>query len=199
MPLGRYSCLSAARRTAVLRASFGRRFVSRSAVHHPGGRVLRVTDPRQDENAGSLPAEESRAVRLRGVWDVWNGPTAKLFTVAIVTTTPNELTCEFHDRMPVILSPDDEAPWLDPAIVDTAKLTGMLRRYAADETEAVQVNAAMNKPRADCLTPKLRQSRPLGLLEVGRRGGPTACPSVVSLISRGLVALKGSGSGLVGT
>src|SRR5262245_9585226 len=49
-----------------------------------------------------------------GVWDVRNAPTGKLFTVAIVTTTPNELTATVHDRMPVILSRGDEAAWLDP-------------------------------------------------------------------------------------
>ena len=42
-----------------------------------------------------------------GVWDVWNGPASKVFTVAIVTTTPNGLTSEVHDRMPVILSRND--------------------------------------------------------------------------------------------
>lgn len=44
-----------------------------------------------------------------GVWDVWNSPTGKLFTVAIVTTTPNVLRATVHNRMPVILAADDEA------------------------------------------------------------------------------------------
>jgi putative SOS response-associated peptidase YedK len=81
-----------------------------------------------------------------GVWDVWNGPQGKVFSAAIITTEPNELTREVHDRMPVILARDDEAAWLDPAVVDPAKLTAMLRPYSADRMEGVQVNPALNKP-----------------------------------------------------
>jgi putative SOS response-associated peptidase YedK len=33
-----------------------------------------------------------------GVWDVWNGPTGKVFSAAIITTEPNELTREVHNR-----------------------------------------------------------------------------------------------------
>jgi putative SOS response-associated peptidase YedK len=72
-----------------------------------------------------------------------------MFSCAIVTTTPNELTREVHDRMPVILARDDEAAWLDPAVVDPAKLTAMLRLYPANEMEGVQVNPAINKPSFD--------------------------------------------------
>jgi putative SOS response-associated peptidase YedK len=81
-----------------------------------------------------------------GVWDVWNGPSGKLFTVAIVTTKPNELTATVHDRMPVILARDDEATWLDPAIEDPGRLLPMLKSYAADAMAGDDVNRAMNKP-----------------------------------------------------
>jgi putative SOS response-associated peptidase YedK len=91
-----------------------------------------------------------------GVWDVWNGPTGNVFSAAIITTEPNELTREVHDRMPVILARDDEAAWLDPAVADSAKLTSMLRPYPADAIEWVQINPSLNKPsfeRPGCLTP----------------------------------------------
>jgi putative SOS response-associated peptidase YedK len=91
-----------------------------------------------------------------GVWDVWNGPTGKVFSCAIVTTTPNDLTREVHDRMPVILARQDEAGWLDPSNHDAAMLQPMLRPCPAGEMEAVQVNPALNKPSfegPECLTP----------------------------------------------
>src|SRR5262245_6829601 len=81
-----------------------------------------------------------------GVWDVWNVPAGKVFSAAIITTEPNELTREMHNRMPVILSRDDETGWLDPANQDAAKLQAMLRPYSADEMEAVQVNPVLNRP-----------------------------------------------------
>ncbi len=34
-------------------------------------------------------------------------------TFTVITTTPNELTQRLHDRMPVILVPDDCRAWLE--------------------------------------------------------------------------------------
>ena len=39
-----------------------------------------------------------------------------LHSCAIVTCEPNELIRPIHDRMPVVLSPDFERPWLDPEL-----------------------------------------------------------------------------------
>ena len=44
---------------------------------------------------------------------------------------PNSLVSNIHDRMPVILSPDDYDLWLDLAFRDTASLTEMLRPFNA--------------------------------------------------------------------
>ena len=90
------------------------------------------------------------------MWDVWQSPAGKLFTVAIVTTKPNELTREVHDRMSVILAHDDEAAWLDPAVDDVACLQPILRSYSAEAMEATPVNPALNKPSfegPECLVP----------------------------------------------
>ena len=91
-----------------------------------------------------------------GVWDVWNGPQGKVFSCAIITMTPNQLTSQVHDRMPVILARDDEAAWLDPTVTDPTKLTAMLRPYPAEAMKGTQVNPALNRPtfeRPECLMP----------------------------------------------
>jgi putative SOS response-associated peptidase YedK len=51
---------------------------------------------------------------------MWKGPEGKLFTVVILSTTPNDLCQQVHVRMPVLLNPEDEAVWLDPAVDDSA-------------------------------------------------------------------------------
>jgi putative SOS response-associated peptidase YedK len=89
-----------------------------------------------------------------GVWDVWQGPAGKVFTVAILTTTPIELTRTVHDRMPVILKPEYEATWLDPAIEDSARLLPLVGPYPPELVAAEQINPALNKPSfegPDCL------------------------------------------------
>jgi putative SOS response-associated peptidase YedK len=50
-----------------------------------------------------------------GLWDQWKGPTGEAVEIrSILTTTANALTASVHDRVPVILRPDDYDLWLDP-------------------------------------------------------------------------------------
>jgi putative SOS response-associated peptidase YedK len=93
---------------------------------------------------------------LAGIRYVWPGPGGKVFTCAILTTTPNDLTRTVHDRMPVILKPEAEAVWLDPSIDDSAKVMSVVGPYPAELMEATDVNPALNKPSfegSDCLLP----------------------------------------------
>jgi putative SOS response-associated peptidase YedK len=80
-----------------------------------------------------------------GLWDRWKDPGAGevLESFAIVTTTPNELTAAVHDRMPVILRPQDYDLWLshEPAEksalpVPQLELLALLRPYPAEKMEA---------------------------------------------------------------
>ena len=51
-----------------------------------------------------------------GLWEQWFGHgdgQPPLETCTILTTEPNELASRFHDRMPVILHPDDYDAWLE--------------------------------------------------------------------------------------
>src|SRR5262245_22356383 len=98
--------------------------------------------PRKSWTANSVSLEAQSATRLH--LDRCIGP--RRAWRAILTTAPNELTATVHNRMPVVLSRDDEAAWLDPTLKDSAKLVPMLRSYPAQEMEAMPANPAMNKP-----------------------------------------------------
>ena len=50
---------------------------------------------------------------MAGLWEAWNSPEGILETFTIITTSPNELVRSVHDRMPVILSPDEGEVWLE--------------------------------------------------------------------------------------
>jgi len=89
-----------------------------------------------------------------GIWDVWPGPEGKVFTVSILTTTPNDPTRQVHDRMPVILKPDAEVAWLDPTVDDPDKLMSLVGPYPAELMGMADANPALNKPSfegPDCL------------------------------------------------
>ncbi len=51
---------------------------------------------------------------MAGLWESWKSPDGKtIHTCTAITTEPNELVKPIHNRMPVILRPEDEAAWLD--------------------------------------------------------------------------------------
>ena len=57
-----------------------------------------------------------------GLWDVWRKPDGKrVESFTIITTEPNELVRPIHNRMPVILRPEDEEQWLDASRTPFAK------------------------------------------------------------------------------
>jgi putative SOS response-associated peptidase YedK len=90
--------------------------------------------------------KDSALFGFAGSWDVWPGPEGKVFTFAILTTTPNDLTRTVHDRMAVILRPEAEAVWLDPTVDDAAKVMSVVGNYPAELMEGTDVNPALNKP-----------------------------------------------------
>lgn len=49
-----------------------------------------------------------------GLWDTWIDPVTRIpvLSCTIITCAPNPMMQEIHDRMPVILKPEDEVRWL---------------------------------------------------------------------------------------
>jgi putative SOS response-associated peptidase YedK len=70
-------------------------------------------------------------------------------TYTIITTTPNELVSQIHDRMPVILPQEKINEWLDRNNKDTDSLKNLLVPYPASEMQAVSVSKMVNIPRND--------------------------------------------------
>src|SRR5574337_1202802 len=72
-----------------------------------------------------------------GLWDAWTSPDGEeIRSCTIITTEANELLLPIHDRMPVILTREAEAIWLDPAFQDPTRLLLLLRPYPAEDMEA---------------------------------------------------------------
>ncbi len=85
---------------------------------------------------------------LAGLWEAWNSPEGQaIYTCTIITTPSNELTSSIHDRMPVILNPEDEQNWLDPSIHDSHLLNQYLRPFSPELMEAFEVSTDVNSPK----------------------------------------------------
>ena len=84
---------------------------------------------------------------MAGLWERWVSPEGdKLDSCTILTTTPNELMEELHDRMPVILSEDRMKKWLDLE-APISDLQDLYQPFPAKEMEAYPVSTFVNSPR----------------------------------------------------
>lgn len=89
---------------------------------------------------------------MAGLWESWRGgeydDDRPLQTCTIITTSPNELMAQLHNRMPAILLDDAVDRWLDPAS-DPADLSGLLAPIPAHRLAAAQVSRRVNSPAND--------------------------------------------------
>lgn len=89
---------------------------------------------------------EGGAFALAGLWERWQTPDGDwLESCTILTTTANELVKPLHERMPVILAPEQYARWLDPELRDPALLRELLVPYPAGLLVAYPVSKAVNR------------------------------------------------------
>jgi putative SOS response-associated peptidase YedK len=88
-----------------------------------------------------------RLFAFAGLWDRWRGPAGETReTFTIITTEPNELLRPVHNRMPVILAPEDYDAWLAPEPTDAAALTELLRPYPTEQMSYYPVSRYVNSP-----------------------------------------------------
>ncbi len=80
-----------------------------------------------------------------GIWSIWGEGANLKRTYSLITTEPNPMLAKYHDRMPVILSRDEEKIWLDPS-TELKDLQKFLDPYPEYEMEAYEVSTIVNKP-----------------------------------------------------
>ena len=82
----------------------------------------------------AIALADRRLMALAGLWENWRSPAGEwVRSFAIITTTPNELCAELHNRMPVVLSPDLWSEWLGEQHADPARLQVLLAPCPAEE------------------------------------------------------------------
>jgi putative SOS response-associated peptidase YedK len=89
---------------------------------------------------------------LAGLWDGWRDPVsgAVTRTFTILTTTAARALAPLHDRMPVILVPQDWPLWLgETDQADPVALAALLRPFADDGLRLWPVSARVNSVRND--------------------------------------------------
>jgi putative SOS response-associated peptidase YedK len=78
--------------------------------------------------------KDERPFGFAGLWDRWEGEGGQVInSCTILTTEANELLRPVHDRMPVILHPEDYEMWLEGGERERPLLRELLRPYPEGE------------------------------------------------------------------
>lgn len=98
-----------------------------------------------------LKSEEPFA--FAGIWERWHEPNnpdlEEKLSYSIITTEPNSLMAEIHNRMPVILPPELYAEWLSPGNQDLGGSKEFLLPYDPRLMEAYPVSGLVGNVRND--------------------------------------------------
>lgn len=91
---------------------------------------------------------EGRVLALAGLWERWGRGDGTVETFTIITTEPNAMMRDLHDRMPAVLDRDGVSAWLDPELPPEEAVK--LLRAAPDGTlECRPVSTRVNSPKND--------------------------------------------------
>ena len=88
---------------------------------------------------------------MAGLWEVWKNPEGEwVRTYTILTTSANEFAGKIHDRIPVILKPEDFDRWLQTPEEEASSLRDLLKPFdRPNEMAAHEVSKAVNRASLD--------------------------------------------------
>ena len=85
--------------------------------------------------------KDDRPFAFAGLWEHWDHGDKPIESCTIITTEANELMRPLHDRMPVIVAPDEYDRWLKDGPIE------LLRPFPPEKMEAYPVSTIVNSPR----------------------------------------------------
>ena len=82
-----------------------------------GRRCLIIVDGfyewrKTDKQPFTIARADGRLMALAGLWELWRGASESIPSCTVLTVPANDVMATLHDRMPVILAPEDWPAWL---------------------------------------------------------------------------------------
>lgn len=133
--------INARSETVVQKSAFKNAFLNRRCLVPANG--FYEWKKTADKPAYRFFLKEEGLFAMAGLWDEWTdkqGNAIQSFT--ILTTTANALVQVVHERMPVILSLEDEDKWLNSSHPD--ELQSLLKPYHSEAMDAYRVSSLVN-------------------------------------------------------
>lgn len=107
-------------------------------------------------DASDSSAAHRQLFAFAGLWEYWERDEGAIASCTILTTAANDLVGFLHERMPVILPPEEHDRWLDPTFQRSEVLQSLLQPYPAAKMAHYPVNPTVNSARTDnpgCILP----------------------------------------------
>lgn len=145
-------CINARSESVGTKPSFRAAFAKRRClVPASGWYEWKVSDDARERRKTPhyLTSRDGHPVALAGLWEAWKNPETQedLRTFSVLTCEPNALVAQVHDRMPVILSAEGAARWLD-ATTPASELHALLVPSPAEALVAWEVGRAVGNVRS---------------------------------------------------
>jgi putative SOS response-associated peptidase YedK len=104
--------------------------------------------------------ESQSPFAFAGLWDRWTGDSESVESCTILTTEANEILRPLHDRMPVILDPNQHEAWVNPE-TPQRELESLLVPYPSESITFQPVSTYVNYVGHDdfaCISPLRSQT-----------------------------------------
>ncbi|HYC57218.1 MAG TPA: SOS response-associated peptidase [Candidatus Binatia bacterium] len=95
-------------------------------------------------------ARDDAPLAIAALWERWKSRDGlRLETCCLLTTSANRTLDGVHDRMPVLLRPEDYALWLDPGVTDVDAVSPLLSPADDDKLAMYPVDSCVGDVRND--------------------------------------------------
>ncbi len=145
-----YSTINAKSETLTTSSVFREAFKRRRCLVPADGFYEWQPIDRKTKQPFAFALKDGSLFALAGLFDVWKDKKTgeALFSYSVITTDPNELLEPFHNRMPVILKPDDYERWMAPAEPHRLPVD-LLRPYPDEQMTAWRIGSAVGNVKND--------------------------------------------------
>jgi putative SOS response-associated peptidase YedK len=144
-----YKMINARAETLTEKPAF-RRLIERKRCLIPADGFYECKQTEKGKQPMRITMKNGEPFGFAGLYDTWAASDGrKVSTCTIITTQPNELVADIHDRMPVILRQEDEDLWLDRERFDPDLLRSLLVPYDDTEMRTYPVPTLVGNPKND--------------------------------------------------